>query len=371
MRLYRMELYKLYHTKMFLVSSVLTVFITVFYFWAEGIGGETAVVNGEVYHGYAAVRVNRQIMEEYRGALTDEKVEAIVERYGLPTEVREREYHGWVDANCLSVFVTEYLSDGYIRYWNDYQAPTKVYAIADTELGRVQRVTGEEIGLAYTKGWEVLLESLQMGMQLASVVVLLAVSVVFAQEGQTRMLPLLSTTQEGRGKDVWAKIASAFTLTVLVYITMALLCFLMSFCVFGLDGGDCPLAVALTDKVFLLNANVAASYMPMASFAMIVLGMEFLAMLMQCGITMCVSAHCRSNFGAVSGAAALWGMPVLISMFFGGFGYFFTSCMPVFLMMTGSVYEAVMWGREVLMLPVIIGVIVGCVVEGVRGYKRV
>lgn len=367
MRLYRMELYKLYHQKSFIICGVFTLLITIFNFWASGIDSEFAVVDGVRYQGYEAVRVNRQITEEFRGALTDEKVARIVEKYGLPSELTE-DVPGWQDANYLNDFVAEYLSDGEWKMEED-KIPTKVYAIADTELGELQRVTGEEIRFAYTKGWKVLMDSLQMGMVLANITVLLSVSVVFAQEGQSRMLALLSTTQEGKGKDVWAKIAAAFTLTIMVYAVVALLCIVMSAGVFGLDGGDCALAVAMQRQSFF-NARVAASYMPVKDFARIILGMALLSMLLVCAITMCVSAHCRSTFEAVTIAAVLWALPLLISMFFGGFLYFFTSCMPLFLTMTDSVYEAVSWGWGPLMVWVASVLSVFCVEEGYRVYKR-
>lgn len=369
MKLYRMELYKLYHQKSFLICGVLTLFITVFYFWAAGIDSEFAVVDGVRYQGYEAVRVNRQITEEFRGALTDEKVAGIVEKYGLPSKLAD-DTPGWQDANYLNDFVAEYLSDGEWRMEED-RIPTKAYAIADTELGELQRVTGEEIRFAYTKGWKVLMDLLQMGMVLANITVLLSVSVVFSQEGQAKMLALLSTTQEGKGKDVWAKIAAAFTLTIMVYAVVALLCIVMSAGVFGLDGGDCSIVVAMQRQgQIFFNARVAASYMQVKDFAMIILGMGLLSMLLVCAITMYVSAHCRSTFESVTIAAVLWALPLLIRLFFGGFLYFFTSCMPLFLTMTSSVYEAVSWGWRSLMVWVISVLSVFCVEEGYRVYKR-
>lgn len=368
MKLYRMELYKLWHQKIFAICAVCTVLITVFYFGALEVDMEIAMVDGQRYYGYEAVKINRQITEKYRGELTDEKVAGIVEEYGLPSEV-VYDYPGWRDANYLNGFVTDYLSDGYKRDWNNYKAPTAVYAIADTQLGEIEHAMGGKILFAYTNGWKAFLDTLQMGMILTSVLVLLSVSTVFAQEEQTKMLPLLFTTQEGKIKDTYAKMAAAFKLTVVVYIVMVLLCLLMSFCVFGLDGADCPLGMALSKELLV---RFSVSYMPIASFVRMILGMDLLAMLLLCAITMCVSAHCTSSFGAVAMAAILWGAPLLVRMLSGGLGYFFTSCMPLFLIMTDSVYEAVSWGTRyaVAMLWVIIALTLICAEEGCRVYRR-
>lgn len=367
-RLYRMELYKLWHQKVFVICAVCTVLITVFYFWASEMGMEIATVDGQRYYGYEAVKVNRQITEKYRGELTDEKVAEMIEEYGFPSEV-VYDYPGWRDANYLNGFVTDYLSDGYMRDWNNYKIPTIVYDIADTQLGEIEHAIGRKIAFAYTNGWKAFLDTLQIGMAMVSILVLLAVSTVFAQEEQTKMLPLLFTTQEGKRKDTYAKMAAAFTLTIVVYTAMVLLCLFMSACVFGLDGADCPLGMALSKELLV---RFSVSYMPIASFARMILGMDLLAMLLLCAMTMCVSAHCTSSFGAVAMAAILWGAPLLVRMLSGGLGYFFTSCMPLFLIMTDSVYEAVSWGTRyvVAMLWLIITLTMICAGEGCRVYRR-
>ncbi|MDE6845602.1 MAG: ABC transporter permease [Lachnospiraceae bacterium] len=362
MRLYRMELYKLWHKKMFGICAICAVLLVTTYFIGE-VQSEFAMVDGERYFGYEAVMVNRQITEEYKGELTDEKITQIVSRYGLPSEIVYG-YRGWRDSNYLNGFVTEYLSDGYNRDWNNYKAPTKVYPIEDTELGKLQDMTGTEIVLAYTKGWEIFFDLLQLGMALASALVVISISIVFAQEGQTKMLPLVFTTQEGKDKDVWAKIAAAFTLTIMVYGMTVLLCLGLCFCVFGLDGGVCPMA--LLERLYI---DSRAGYIPVASFAWITLGMDLLAMLLLCAMTMCVSAHCKSNFTAVTTAAVVWCAPLLFA-FFGGMGYFFATCMPIFLFMKHSLYESISRGTMAAVLYVAAAVFVICMVEGYQVYRK-
>ena len=363
MRLYRMELYKLWHKKAFVICAVFAMLLVTVYFIGE-VQSEIAMVDGERYFGYEAVKVNRQITEEYRGELTDEKVDQIVSRYGLPSEI-VYDYRGWRDSNYLNGFVTEYLSDGYMYSWDNYKAPTRAYPIADTELSEFADTTG--IVLAYTKGWETFFDILQLAMVLASVLVIISISVVYAQEGQTRMMALVFTTQEGKDKDVWAKIAAAFTLTIIVYSVTVLLCLGLCFCVFGLDGGECPLSIALLQNLYAGNS---AGYMPVASFAWVTLGVDLLAMLLLCAMTMCVSAHCKSSFAAVTTAAVVWCMPLLFGMLFGGLGYFIANCMPMFLFMKDMLCEAISRGTMAAMLYVIAAVFVICMVEGYQVYRR-
>lgn len=365
MRLYRMELYKLCHKKAFMICSVLAALILLFYFWLM-VDDQMSTVKGVTYHGYEAVKIDRQITETYRGGLTDAKVQKIVEEYGLPSRV-EYGYGWWRDANYLNEYVVHYLSDGYIVDWNEYEAPTKAYAIADTELGKLQQAMGKEIPFDYTMGWQVLFDVLQVGMMLASILVILSISRVFAQEGQTGMLPLLFTAQKGKETDAKAKIAAAFTLTVIIYSVVVIITLLLCACVFGLDGAECPMGLALFDG---LNLNIKVTCIPVASYGWMVTGFYLLAMLLLCAITMCASAYCGSNFGAVTAAASLWGLPVLWGVMGGGLGYFFASCMPIFLVMPNSAWETIAQGRTVPTILVGVGLLAACVSDGYCIYKK-
>ena len=53
------------------------------------------------------------------------------------------------------------------------------------------------------------------------------------------MLPLLFTAQKGKEGDAKAKIAAAFTLTVIIYSVVVIITLLLCACVFGLDGAEC------------------------------------------------------------------------------------------------------------------------------------
>ena len=367
MRLYWAELYKLYHKKTFLIGSVITCVILLVYFQLM-INEQMTTVDEITYYGYEAVKIDRQITEAYRGDLTDEKVWRIVEEYGLPSEVKES--HGWSqNVNYLNRFVADYLSDGYIRTWDDYRIPTTVYAIADTELGKVQEARGEKISFAYTAGWQVFFKTLEIGMILASILVVMGISVVFAQERQTGMLPLLFTAQEGKEKDTEMKIAAAFTLTIIVYSIVVLSTLALCGGVFGMDGADWPLYMAIPDYVWL-DIMSAPSYIPVGTFLWIVIGFDLVAMMLLCAITLCVSAHCKSTFGAVTIAAALWGSPLLGGMLLGGIGYFIATCMPLYMVMVNSVCESMQWGRTAANIGVGLAVSVVCVSEGYQVYKR-
>ena len=84
MRLYKTELFKLFYNKIFKIGMLATTGLLFLYFWFAEVGGEIATVDGKFYSGYEAVQINRKITKEFEGDLTDEKVNQIIEKYGLP-----------------------------------------------------------------------------------------------------------------------------------------------------------------------------------------------------------------------------------------------------------------------------------------------
>ena len=138
-----MELYKICSKKLFLFSVLASLAIFLLYFWSHVIGAESTI-NGVKYTGYQAVKMDREITEAFQGALTDEKVAQIVEKYGFPSGVSEH-VNTFLDKNYLNDFVMHGFSDGYFHGINDYHVGTCVYPIAETELGKVSEEHTSEL----------------------------------------------------------------------------------------------------------------------------------------------------------------------------------------------------------------------------------
>lgn len=244
MRLYKIEVFKLFYRKFFMICLLSVLGILLLYFYFVNVGDERTTVNGNLYTGYKAVQVDREITKEFSGVLTDDIAEQIVEKYGFPSKVEE--YYGYFrDQNYLNGFITKYLGNGYFRDWNDYQVSTSLYTISQTDLGRVVEVSGNEITLDYTKGWTVFFDTLQLGMILGSVLILVGVSPVFSEEYQNKMAALLFTSEEGKSKDIIAKIAASFTMTTIIYIVIVSCVFVCIGSVYGFTGKDCIIGTVL------------------------------------------------------------------------------------------------------------------------------
>lgn len=319
MQLYRMELYKLFQNKIFKAGLLAVTALLFLYFWFVEVGDEIAAVDGKFYSGYEAVQMNRKITEEFEGDLTDEKVDQIVEKYGLPSRLEEN-MPGWRDGNFLNDFVTRYFTDG---AWERGVLPTERYSLAETELGEAYARIGKTPYLAYTTGWKVFTEMFQFGLILGSIWIICGVSTIFAEESQTKMLPLIFSTEEGKRKDVTAKIFASFTFTISIFLWIVLVDFILCGTVYGFNGTQNIAWMVLSG--YMRQPVLFPEYLGILS------GLGFQALVSLCMITLCVSAYQDSSFAAVIIAAVCWGLPVLVRMFSGGFLWLIVDSMPLFL----------------------------------------
>uniref|UniRef100_UPI0026769254 hypothetical protein n=1 Tax=Faecalibaculum rodentium TaxID=1702221 RepID=UPI0026769254 len=236
MRLYKMELYKLCHRKSFLAGFLFVLLIGLLFFYQE-LQHSYCVVNGTTYTGLRAIQMNRQITEEFKGVLTDEKAERIIEKYGFPQGAPD-DYSRQKD-NFLNHFIMEYASDGYNNGKDDYRPATKTIPLRETELGRYHEAAGMALRLEYYIGWSLFPDTLGILMLGASMLVLYVVSVVFSEEEQTGMKPLLFTTREGPAFGTLAKIAAAFSVSAGIWFASVCFGLLLHITTFGIDGLGC------------------------------------------------------------------------------------------------------------------------------------
>ncbi|MCM1155249.1 MAG: ABC transporter permease subunit [Roseburia sp.] len=358
MRLYKMELYKICHKRIFIVGAVCVAVIMLLFLWPD----ERSTVDGITYTGYKAIQKDREITEKYKGVLTDEKAAQILEEYGFPSKVEP----GWGffrDANFLNAFIFDYLSDGYINDWNDYKTASRIYPIANTELGKARTACGREIELAYCKGWGVFLETMSVGMVLGCILVLFGISTIFAGEGQVKMLSLLFTASEGKEKDVRAKIAAAFTVAFFIWAGIYLLDLLVCGAVYGWDGLGCYSGIVLANGLY-----VPEMWLPIWYYVLTAAALSFFGILTLCAVTICISAYFKSSFHAVVTAAVCYGAPVLLAMFIENSSTAqFLSIAPVFM----ASYNYIEDIYDIWLIPVGIAAVAAiyCVCTAYRKYR--
>ncbi|MCM1038584.1 MAG: hypothetical protein NC434_04610 [Ruminococcus sp.] len=349
--LYKMELYKICYKRFFAAGVVCMIGILLLSFQMQVLAEETNI-NGITYKGYAAIRMDREITEEFKGVITEEKARRIIEKYGFP--YRMEEDGALLNANFLNLFVSEYFRGG-------------SFDIRETDIGRVMEMTGEEVYLAYYHGWYVFFNVLQVGMILGSVLLLCSVSVVFSGERQAGMRPLIFTTREGKRKDICARYAAAFTVTGALWL--GIVGFSLTLCgfVYGLDGLKCYNGMVM-NYLFAWPQRM----IPMDAFAALTLFFSFLGMNLLCAITLCLSAKCRSNFYTLVTAAIFWGTPVLaVGLLAGGRfdGIFrYLAAAPVFMVLyltMEKIYD--IWQ---VVAGIAVAAAVFCVIDACREYGR-
>lgn len=318
MRLYKLELYKICCRKSFIIGAVCTMGILLLFFLIK-VAGECSYVDGIRYEGFQAVQMNRRITKEYQGVLTDEKVKSIVEKYGFPGKVDENT--NYRDENYLNEFVEFYLSDGYCYNWDDYKLATRVYPIADTDLGEVARLTGKDIVLGYTNGWSAFSDVLQVALLIGGILVLIGISPVFANERQTKMLQLLFTSKDGLKKNICAKIAAALTVGFCVWFGIVVMDLLLCGMVYGFGGLKCLAGII---RIGGLNTYVPITMLSIGSYITVMLLRTLLGFMLLCAVTLCISAYFKSTFSSIVTSMICFAMPVLMFILLVSFNNLFS-----------------------------------------------
>lgn len=382
MQLYKMELYKIFHRKIFWIGILAILGLMFVYFWFAEVGDERCVIDGRSHSGYEAVQMNKKITEEYAGTVTDEKINQIVDKYGLPSELNEN-MPGWKDGNYLNDFVTRFFTNG---SWENGVKPTERYRLKDTDLWKAYKEYNENIDsksekndkkqmkteilsmwkfkptLEYTTGWKVFGELLQFGLILGSIMIICVISGIFAEESQTKMLPLIFTTVEGKRKDTSAKVLASFTITVLLYAGITGSAWGLCKIVYDLKGGYNLTGVVISGSMWKTVDKV-----PFFSYLSVLLILGMLAFLSLNAITLCISAYQDSMFGAVVVTAICWAIPLFVRIFFGGFVWILVDSMPMFLIMQVNLND--IYSIWYVVAVIAVGVLAVSLTKGILHYK--
>lgn len=382
MQLYKMELYKIFHRKIFWIGILAILGLMFVYFWFAEVGDERCVIDGRSYSGYEAVQMNKKITEEYAGTVTDEKINQIVDKYGLPSELNES-MPGWKDGNYLNDFVTRFFTNG---SWENGVKPTVRYRLKDTDLWKAYKEYNENIDsksekndkkqmkteilsmwkfkptLEYTTGWKVFGELLQFGLILGSIMIICVISGIFAEESQTKMLPLIFTTVEGKRKDTSAKVLASFTITVLLYAGITGSAWGLCKIVYDLKGGYNLTGVVISGSMWKTVDKV-----PFFSYLSVLLIFGMLAFLSLNAITLCISAYQDSMFGAVVATAICWAIPLLVRIFFDGLVWILVDSMPMFLIMQVNLND--IYSIWYVVAVIAVGMLAVFLTKGILHYK--
>lgn len=339
MNLYRAELYKIWSRKATIISAVIIFVFLVLYFILL-VNEEVTTIDGISYTGFEAVRKDRNITKEYQGTVTNQKIEEIVKRYGLP-QVVEEEYGYFRDANYLNGYVTHWFSDGYLRDWDDYKLPEVISPIETSDLGLYLQELEKENLLFYTNGWSTLLEYCQMGFILLGVFMMLSISPIFAEEHQEKTVDIIFTTKYGKTRDIAAKVAASFSTAVGSFLFILILGIVLSKIVYGLEGSQ-VLAVEALHKLYHYANWFGMKSIEIGTFFLLYVVISLGAGCMLTAIILWISAKSKVPYFAVITIAVICLLPILFMFLGGSFFYFVSLTQPVFLVMYDLLFETAM-----------------------------
>lgn len=360
MNLYKMELYKTLRRPIVRVTGLIMALLLGFYFYALGDGERSAVGDAEPVFGYRAVRQDREIAEAFEGILTDEKLQQIVDMYGFPSRTRT-DYGGWWDGNFLTEFVTDYFSDGYLRSWDNYKPAEHLIPIAESSFYHF--IEGEELYFGYYKGWENYIDFMQFAGYVLIVWLVVVLSPLFSQELDTGMYPLIFTTENGRSRDVGAKLAAAFTVTLACFLTAAGLSFIGCWRIYGLGGART--LVCFTEADWLSSC----SDLTVAQFTLVYLAVYVVALLMTCGFCVFASAGAKTNFSSLLTAGGILIAPFVLRLF--GVSWLLCDSQPIFLIWPMALLESTKVVPYWLYLCTGVALTAACTTAGRKRWKEV
>lgn len=303
MRLLKDELYKITSRRVVKICFAAALLIELFCILTGSVLLEYSVVDGVEYRGTAAIEQDRAMAKKYEGVLTDEKVEAMAAEYGLM-------YFDAENFNEESNFLSDFLfynglCDGYIESWSDLQQPSQTVPIAGTDMGRVCESAGVQPEISYYRGWSMI--SVQLGIAgiMACILLMMALTPVFAEEYASGTANILLATVHGRKKDIAARFGAAFLFSMGAFVLLG--GFIVAVCgiFYGFDGGGCLYGLhGLWEE-----GAASASLVTMRGYVLIQAGFIVAALLMLGAFSLFASAVCHTPFVALIVTALFFVLP--------------------------------------------------------------
>ena len=158
-------------------------------------------------------------------------------------------------------------------------------------------------------GWVSFPTMYSAAMMETGLLLLCLISTVFSHEEQTKVKSLLLTTPEGPARDIRAKIAAAYTVTILLWLISTLNALIF----FSTDYGWTGLGLSVKDTLqsFNYHADYAVLMQPYGLYLAECIMISFLASLELCAVTLAISARCRNTFHSLCASIFCAIMPVI------------------------------------------------------------
>ena len=241
--------------------------------------------------GREAVKIDRTIAENYAGVLTDEKVQQMMIDF-KPTQNLHgmNAAYGYHNATQSALFRKFSDLDG---NWNGLS---------------VSEVFGdEEIKIGYTYGWLLTSQNMVRIFIVLSLVIAIMIAPVFSGE-YGGLDNIILTSKYGKTKCATAKIIASILAALSVTAAVSAINLIYAFMLYGSSGLDCSILFAPSGFVegyipFNITCGTLLKYQILLAFT---------SAISITGVTLVLSAVCKSQMVALVASAAIYLFPVML-----------------------------------------------------------
>lgn len=298
-KIWKEEIYKIASRKIIWCGILVLLAFLTFRLWT--IQQDYAVtIDGQTYYGKTAIKKDQELAKEYAGPLTEEKVRAIYDRFGFYY------YDEKIDnfrGNFCNKYITEKMTN-YRQLSGDNPDEIQFMEGEEWENNAAPLLKGD-VQFDYVYGWDDMVETYGITMMLMlSVILIIGLSPVFAEEYTLRTADILLTTRRGKKSAIWMKISAAVFFAAAVYCLASLYIWLAYRYVFGTQGLDA--------STVLCGALPYHGTYPkeIGAFFIFIFVLGVAGIILLSAVVLAVSAICRNSFMAVVVSMIVFVIPV-------------------------------------------------------------
>jgi hypothetical protein len=241
--------------------------------------------------GRTAIEIDKSVAEKYEGVLTDEKMQQIMTDF-KPTH----DLHGM---NAQYLYQNAIQSSAFARF-SDMKGNWNGASVSDL-------FGNEEIKIGYVNGWLNTSQNIAKVLISLSLVIILIITPIFSDE-YSGVDNIILTSKYGKTKCATAKIIASILSALFITILIVAFHLILAFVLYGKEGLNCSILFAPQEFVegyipFNLTCGTVLKYQ-------IILALS--GVISVTGITLILSAICKSQMIAFAVSAAIYVVPIIL-----------------------------------------------------------
>lgn len=241
--------------------------------------------------GRTAVEIDKSMAEKYGGMLTDEKVRQMMTEFKPAQDL-----HGM---NAAYLYQNA-LQSALFRNFSDLNGNWNGLSVSDV-------FGNEEIKIGYTYGWLTTSQNMVKIFIVLSLVVAIMTAPVFSGE-YGGVDNIILTSKYGKTKCWTAKIIGSILAALIVTAAISAINLIYAFILYGNDGLDCSILFA--------SGDFATEYIPFnitcGTLLKYQILLAFTSTISIVGISLILSAVCKSPMVALVASAAIYFFPIML-----------------------------------------------------------